>query len=360
MNAPRSILILTSAMEQIDPALAHLTARGVATRHAEGAYRFVATFASEPAEVVILDLEGLDRKDLEILQVIREIRRDVGIVALVGMEQRALAAASLGEGAHIYLLKPLVANELLEAVDRAERLRQVREPEEAGEEACTESIRELALSVAHEVNNPLTTVSGWLQMLAEDRADDPQLAGVLGSLKQESDRIADAVSQLLLFAQEEPPSSEPTDVGRVIADMSQRHFRDCEERGIHLVTHIAHRLPQVQGNQEQIREACEAILADAEASMEDGGRIELTCQPEGGGISIVFSDNGKTLAPDALRRIFHPFQEGRTRNGNHIPLAVSYGIVRSHGGKLEAHSNEDLGTRFTLWLPSAQASEERE
>ena len=358
MSDSRDLLILSAAAKELEPAVSPLVSQGASARYVAGAYRFVAAFAAQPADIAVLDLEGLERRDLEILRVIREIRPEVGIVALVALEQRALASATLGEGADLYLLKPVAAAELQAAIDRSERMRRAPAEPEGRREGGEGGALELALAVAHEINNPLTTISGWLQMLSEDREDDEQLAGVLASLREETDRIAEAVSQLLLFAQQEPPHREPMDLKHVIEQLSRAHSADCEEKGIHFITHISRQLPAVTADEKQILHACEGIVLDAEAALGRGGHIEVSCRPSNGGVEILFADDGATMAPDRLREVFRPFRRGRSPNGNRVPLSVCYGIIRSHGGRIEAKSDAATGTRFKVWLPSVQSRQE--
>jgi len=348
----RSLYLLSASPEHLQPALDLLRKQGVSVQRVEGAFRLAAEFGSKPADVVVIDLEGLRRQDLDLLAVLRERRPEVGVVILAEPEQHDLAGLALCRGADLYLLKPVQGLELVEAVDRALMRRRLAEAEQGGT-ARLQTLSEFALGVAHEVNNPLTTISGWLQMLSADRASDEQLVSILRTMKEEADRIAEVVRQLLVFAQQGPPRMAPVDLGGLLAELGRVYGARCKEKGIEVVTHISPDLPPVAGDEAQLRQACDVILSQAEAALDGGGRIEVTCRPAAEGVEVVFQDNGPRIPPEVLARIFEPFSAGRRGDGRGPGLCVAYGIVRSHGGRIEAESGETAGSRFTVWLPSS-------
>ena len=286
MSIADSVYLLSASPEQLEAALDMVAKRGVTVRRIDSAYRLAAEFGSRPADVVVLDLQGFRHQDLSLLLVLREMRREVGIVVLAEIEQRDLAAMALAKGADLYLFKPLHGPELVEAIDRALMRRRLAEAEKGGV-ARLQTLSEFALGVAHEVNNPLTTISGWLQMLSADRASDEQLVNILHTMKEEADRIAEVVRQLLIFAQQGPPHAERVDMGRVVSELSRLHSERCKEDGIELVADIAGDLPAVSGDEAQLRQACDVILSQAETALNGHGRIEITCRPKAEGVEIV-------------------------------------------------------------------------
>ena len=353
----KNVMVLSRALDELETPLQALSERGIKVEGIDGAYRFVARFAAEPVDAVILDLVGLRRQDIEVLQVLREIKPDVGIVALTDPDQRDLSASALCAGADLYLLRPVEAPELVVALDRAHRQRPVvaiaaPSPALETEEKRDDAIYNLALGVAHEVNNPLTTISGWLQVLTSDHANDEKLSGVFQSMNEEADRIADIVRQLLLYAQQAPPKGEAVDIGAVLTELSNLYEPLCKAKGVVLDVKIPPGLPAIKGDETQLRQACEAIFAEAQAVLNASNRMDITCESEEGGVSIVFHDNGPTIPYKHLAELFEPFQHGRQRNGNALGLCLSHGIIRSHGGSIVAESSESTGTRFAIWLPS--------
>lgn len=358
MDGPKDVLVLSAAAEEFATVFDALAKRGIGVRCIEGPFRFMAAFVAQPSDMVVLDLEGLRKEDLEILHVIREIRPEAGVIALAGRDQREMAAGALCGGADLYLLRPVTAAEMLEAFDRAGmRRRLARAQGGSAGPSHADALARLALGVAHEVNNPLATISGWLQMLADDRAADPQLAGVLRSMKEEADRIADVVRQLLVFSQQTPPRSERVDVGRMVRDLCRVYTEESGPGHLNLRLDLADALPSVAGDEAQLRQACDAILEQTAAVLNGSGQVEVSCRARDDGVEIIFQDNGPVLSAEALERIFDPFHPGRLRDPRGMGLAVSYGIIQSHGGRIRAHSSANAGTRFEIWLPSSASSE---
>lgn len=358
MSEPVSIVLLGVLPDPLREVLDKLAEQGTSVQQVDGAYRLVAAFAADPADVAVIDLEDLRQKDLEILRVLRDIRPDVGIVVLAGRDQRDLAADALCEGADLYLLKPAYAEEFMAAIERAGMRRRLAGAEREGPPP-SDSLYKLAQGIAHEINNPLTTISGWLQVLGSDHAKNKRLADVLGSMREEADRIADVVRQLLLFAQQASPRIQPMDVGRILIDLGRSYSAKCRDKGAELVTEIAPELPPVAGDAELLRQAFDTILAEAEAAVDGSGHIEVSCRPKNQGVQIVFRDDGVTISVPALARIFDPFHDGRDGTGNGMRLSLTKGIIGSHRGTIEAESTESDGTRFTVWLPSERGIRER-
>ena len=350
MSSLQSVLILGALPEHLTQAIAKLSEQGVTVRHVDGAYRLVASFATEPADVAILDLADLRQHDLEILKVIRDINTHVGVVVLMDRDQHELAANALCGGADLYLLKPVTGPEFLAAVERAS-VRQLMAQKKEMPAVRPEALYELAQGVAHEINNPLTTVSGWLQVLMNDHAKNEGLVTVLGSMKEEVDRITEVVRQLLIFAQHGPPRRVPINVQEILDELGRFYSAKCHAKGAAFTAEIAPDLPVVPGDQRQIRQALDTILADSTEAVNGNGRVMVTCKPKDGGIEVVVSDNGPLIAPNKLERIFDPFHDGRTGNGKGMGLCLSMGILTSHGGALRATSSDAEGTRFIAWLP---------
>ena len=149
-------------------------------------------------------------------------------------------------------------------------------------------------------------------------------------------------------------------MARILRELTDLYRPQCRAKGIALELNASSDVPLVSGDAGQLRQACDAILADAQAVLDTGGRIEVRCAPSSDGVEIVIQDNGPPIPPDDLTRLFEPFRPGRARDGKAIGLALCHGIIRSHGGRIEVESSQASGTRFTIWLPStATATEQR-
>lgn len=336
-------------------ALETLATREVATRAIAGPFHLAVAFAADPAEVVLIDIERLSQEVFELIEVLRETSAEVGIVIISTAAQRDIAGSALCKGADILLTKPVSCAEAIEAVERAGRRRVLAEAER-DKGIHPEMLAKIAMGVAHEVNNPLTTISGWLQVLIADRADDEKLVEMLKSINEEADRIADIVRQLLVLAQQAPPRRDEMNVGKILKEIAHGVAVTSRDKEINLETSISAALPLVRGDAAQIRQACETIVGEAQAALDGAGEIRISCQPKARGVQITFQDNGPTMSEDALASLFDPFEFGRNADGRGIGMCLSREIIRSHGGRISVESSDAAGTRFTIWLPAEKRS----
>jgi len=352
MSPLKNILILGVLPETVSHATEKLRKAGVSIRQVDGPYRLVAAFVSQPADVVVLDMLDLRQKDLEIVKVVREIQPDVGIVVLTDRDQRELAGNALCGGADLYLLKPTAGPEFLAALERAQMRRRISEATAGPKAAPSDALYNLARGVAHEINNPLTTISGWLQVLAVDHAANEQLSGVLGSMKEEVDRIADVVRQLLAFAQNGSPSDGEVVLPGLLEELRRNFEPIVLEKGARLEVEAPEELPPLRGDAAQLRRAFDTILQEAVEGMSPGKRITVAARAERDGVRLVFHDDGPAIPADVLERIFDPFHDGRRGATTGMGLSLAQGIVRGHGGTIEVASIPRTGTRFAVWLPA--------
>jgi len=357
MELPKGLFLLCACPDDYALALETLRARGVSTRTVEGPFRLAVEFSAAPTEVVVIDAERFGQGLLELMHVLRDRSPNVGLVVISASEQRELAGSALCRGADIVLTKPISSAEVLEAVERAYRRWRLATAEVNGA-VRSETLAKFAMGVAHEINNPLTTVSGWLQMLMADHGEDARLNMMLRSMHEETQRIANVVRQLLVVAQQGPPRQDRVNVGQMLREIDRLYRVKLEGGEIELVSDVASDVPFVRGDAAQLRQACETILTENIAACNGRGRIELSCRRKEGGVEISFRDNGPPIAPADLPHLFEPFQFGRNSHGTGLGLCLSRGVVRSHGGTLTVESSEKTGTRFVIWLPAEESRQD--
>ncbi len=352
MTTLRKLLVISRVPKHFADLADALTKHGVTLDIGEGGlFNGLALAMAEPHDAVLIDLEGLRGEDLDLIKSLRQFRPGMGVIAVAHAALRQIAADALLAGADLYLLKPVPAEELLAALERVEMRRELERLRERQTE-CTEPLARMALGVAHEVNNPLTTISGWLQMLADDRASDLQLSGVLRSMKEEADRIAEVVRQLLVYAQQQPPRREPVALSELVAEAVKLKGLSNGHLETQIESALPEKLPVVFGDADQLRDAFRILIGQAEAVLDGGGSIHVAARPSDNGVEVTFKDNGPVISPEELTKTFDPFHGGRSGNSDGVGLAKAYGIVRSHGGRLSAASAEGAGTCFTVWLPA--------
>jgi signal transduction histidine kinase len=355
MDYPKSVLLLTPRTDQYILALDTLSARGVDVRCMEGPFRLAVDFAANPAEIVILDIEWFAQPVTELIEILRESSPTVGVVIIAAPEQRDIAGAALSRGADILLTKPASCAEIIESVERAGRRLLLAQAGRTNTELTPELLTKFAMGVAHEINNPLTTISGWLQLLISDHADKPELTDMLKSVSEEADRIAEVVRQLLTVAQQRPPRQDKLNLRKIIEELARA--RKVSSPNIDISMSIAAKLPDICGDDSQLRKACDTILDESLSSLNGNGRVRISCKPKNRGIQISIKDNGDAMSDEARAALFEPFEFGRNPNGAGLGLCLSHAIIRSHGGTMDLDST-DSGTRFNVWLPASNLEQE--
>ena len=221
----------------------------------------------------------------------------------------------------------------------------------------------LVAGVAHEINNPLTTISGYGQLVMARLSDDPAFdaaADVIGDdvacIVSECDRAAKIVRNMLSFARLQP--SEPTQ--QSLADLCQRvvalRAYDHRKHNVDMVCSFADDLPPVWVDAGQIQQVLLNLMVNAEQAMKDRAekRLELSVrvEPTCGAVRIEVRDTGSGIDPDNIRRIFDPFFTTKSvGEGTGLGLSIVYGIVRDHGGQISVDSELSVGTTFSVRLP---------
>ena len=211
-----------------------------------------------------------------------------------------------------------------------------------------------AAGIAEKINTPLAVVSGWLQLLGHDYASDPSLVDKLHLMKEEADRIADTTRQLLAFAAQTPPRSDRVDLSQLLAELGRLYAARCRDKGVLVATDIPNDLPPVLGDENQLRQALDAILQHNEAALTERCKLEIVSRPKADGVEIVFRDNGPPIPPDRVKGLFDPFAPTRISDSKGLGLAIAHGMIQNHGGRIEATSDSSPMTQFMVWLPCAK------
>ena len=221
------------------------------------------------------------------------------------------------------------------------------------------AVGQLVSGVAHEVNNPLTAVLGFADLLLE-QPDVPDLAkNDLRVIIQEAQRTKQIVQNLLSFARQMPPQRDPVALNAIVRRTLALRAYDFASHGVQIVEMLAGDVPLVMGDSQQLQQVFLNIINNAyDAVSETGrpGRIEVGVSSIAGLVEVVFRDNGPGIAyPE---RIFDPFFTTKeVGKGTGLGLSICYGIVREHGGEITCQNNSDgPGATFTVRLPVADAA----
>ncbi len=243
-----------------------------------------------------------------------------------------------------------------ELTDRVEeRTRELREAQQQIVQAQKlAAVGELGAGVAHEINNPLTSVVGTAQLLQSDAEPGSELHGMLGDIVSNAFRVASVVESLLRFSQSQVVEGHgPLDPGTVLDRATALFSGRLEERGIAVERHYSEGCG-INGSDQDLEVAFIHLLDNAVRAMPGGGRLRLEISMvEGGAVRVVVADNGAGMDPEACERALDPFfttaPPGSGARG--VGLAVVHRTVTEHDGRIVLDSSPGQGTSVRLYFP---------
>ncbi len=227
------------------------------------------------------------------------------------------------------------------------------------------SVGRLAAGVAHEINNPLTGVLTYSSYLLKRTANNPEAKEDLEVIVRETKRCREIVKGLLDFARQSTPEKRPRDVNEIVNRAVRILHNQFSLHRIELEQKLSPDLPAVSADSSQIQQVLVNLFMNADDAMgEKGGKIVVTtaiATPEirqASGlpqsreyVRIDVSDNGCGIPSQNLSKIFEPFFTTKGQKGNGLGLAMVWGIIEKHDGRISARSEEGKGTTFTILLP---------
>jgi PAS domain S-box-containing protein len=217
------------------------------------------------------------------------------------------------------------------------------------------AVGQLVSGVAHEVNNPLTAILGFADLLMEN-PDLPEIMRKdLRVILQEAQRTKQIVQNLLSFARQMPPQRSAVQLNTILRRTIQLRAYDFNSHGVEVIEHFDQDLPEVMGDSQQLQQVFLNILNNAYDAVQPVGRparIEIVTTKAGNAVEVSFTDNGPGIQhPD---KIFDPFFTTKeVGKGTGLGLSICYGIVKEHSGEILCHNNIDgQGATFIVRLPA--------
>jgi two-component system, NtrC family, sensor kinase len=213
-------------------------------------------------------------------------------------------------------------------------------------------IGKLAAGIAHEINNPLTSVLTFSNLMLEQCPPSDPRHDKLKLMVRETDRARTIVRQLLNFGRESVIKPEKININQPVTEITESLAAQEAFKGIDLSMRLAENLPQVYADPAQLGQVVLNILLNAIHAITPPGTIEVSTRLADKNVEVVFTDSGKGIPEEHMHKIFDPFFSTKAATkGTGLGLAVSYGIIKKHGGEIAVDSAVGKGTTFTVRLP---------
>ena len=220
------------------------------------------------------------------------------------------------------------------------------------------SIGELASGIAHELNNPLTSIIGFSELLLDKDVPD-DVKEDLRVINREAQRTSGVVRNLLTFARKHETESQPADINDAIQKVLELRAYEHRVNNIQVNAHFDADLPEIIANSFQLQQVFLNIIINAEHSMiktHGGGTLTITTEQAGDVIRISLADDGSGITRENLGHLFDPFFTTKgVGEGTGLGLSICHGIVTEHGGRIYAESELGKGATFIVELPFSKS-----
>jgi CheY-like chemotaxis protein len=248
--------------------------------------------------------------------------------------------------------KVLLIHDIADRVKAEDERRDIERKAELGSRLST--VGQMAAGICHEINNPLTTIIGYSDLLAnKDLPED--IKQQMGYIREGGRRVADIVRQLLVFARNMQPARTMVDINHIVNGTLKLREYQSRLANIDVLTELAPDLPYILADPGQIQQVFLNIVLNAEIEMKlahGKGTLLVKTECVGDVIRISFKDDGPGISEENLSNIFDPFFTTRKiGEGTGLGLSVCHGIIKEHNGRIYAQSQPDKGATFIVELP---------
>jgi len=219
------------------------------------------------------------------------------------------------------------------------------------------SLGQLAAGAAHEINNPLTGIVGYTELLLEDGTIGDRPRALVQKIRDQARRIKGLVGNLLSFARRVPTERALLDVNEVIKNALNLSSLDLRGKNIHIETNYGSELPGVRGDANQLLQVFFNVIGNAIDALEEvgGGLLTVRTAVERQHVVVEISDTGQGILD--VHMVFDPFYTTKpVGKGTGLGLSICYGIIQEHGGRISCHNRPEGGAAFRVELPVALES----
>lgn len=210
----------------------------------------------------------------------------------------------------------------------------------------------LAAGVAHEVNNPLASISSLIQMMQTNENSDENSIENLRLIQTQIQRISQVTKDMMDFARVRPAAKNWINLNNISDTALRLASFDKSFQKLRLEKEYDQTLPDIYADSDQLQQVFLNLFLNSRDAMPEGGKLFIKTSREANFIKAEIADSGIGIDEKKIKQIFDPFYTTKpTGKGTGLGLAVCYGIITAHGGKIEVKKNDQKGTKFTIHLP---------
>lgn len=272
----------------------------------------------------------------------------------------ATVVAAVPLGFLVFLRQHLADNERIHLLEKSEQslenLQRLQAQLVQSEKLI--SLGQLAAGAAHEINNPLTAILGYSDLLADDESIPEKSRTIAAKIRDQARRTKTLVGNLLSFARQVPPERTLLDLNTVVSNAVQLRALDLRSGATKVELQLESVLPGVRGDGNQLMQVFFNIVNNAIDAMESahgGGTLAIKTMRDRASVIVLFSDSGPGIKEP--HRVFDPFYTTKpVGKGTGLGLSICFGIVQEHGGKILCYNRQEGGAAFRVELPAVLAA----
>jgi two-component system NtrC family sensor kinase len=243
-------------------------------------------------------------------------------------------------------------NQMADSFEKFEENLQKETQLQIGQSEKLAAIGRLAAGIAHEINNPLTSVLNFAHLVKQKKANDEEDLRDLNVIIEETNRVRKIVRELLDFARQSPAKKENININQILQHLVSLIVKQKEFRDIRFIENYDGKLGSFHADKNQIQQIFLNLLLNSAESIAQEGTITISTQDNNDNCIISITDTGCGIRSGELSKIFDPFYTTKpVGKGTGLGLSVSYGIVKQYGGEIHCDSKEGEGTTFSVTLP---------
>ena len=335
---------------------------------AEDGFKGIEILKKEDIDVIILDLKMPKINGIETLKKIREIDKDVPVIILTGYGDVDTAKKAIHYGTMEFLSKPFNVEDIVKIVTKAIECRKTKLRSEKLKEELKElneqlkerisnmenlaTVGQISAEIMHEINNLLTVIHGYTQLLSQQINPDNSSKGYVSTINEEIKRCKEIAKNILELSKNKQ-TVEKVNINHLIRKIVDFLKISKIAKNIHFNLNPGEDIPLIDANSNHIHQAILNILLNGIEAIgkNRSGIIEIKTEKDKNNIIIKIKDNGPGMPEEVVNKMLKPFYTSKEK-GTGLGLYITHKLVKKYNGEIKIESKKGEGTEFTLIFPS--------